>query len=64
MHCLRHTFLTYADDLGLPSAVRKRLAGHRGKGDVTVRYTHARERRVREAYEEVAQHMLAFVRKT
>lgn len=58
MHCLRHTFLTYADDLGLPRAVRKRLAGHQGKSDVTDGYTHALERRVRESFEKVAQHML------
>lgn len=58
LHCLRHTFLTYADDLGLPWAVRKRLAGHRGKKDVTDGYTHALERRVRESFENVAQHML------
>ena len=61
MHCLRHTFISYADDLGLPSAVRKRLASHKGHGDMTARYTHARERRVREAYEQVAQHLLGFV---
>lgn len=60
MHCLKHTFLTYADDLGLPSAVRKRLAAHKRSGDVTDGYTHALERRVREAYERVAQHMLRF----
>lgn len=58
MHCLRHTFLTYADDLGLPRAVRKRLAAHQGKSDVTDGYTHALERRVRESFENVAQHML------
>ncbi len=58
MHCLRHTFLTYADDLGLPWAVRKRMAGHQGKKDVTDGYTHALERRVRESFENVARHML------
>ena len=58
MHALRHTFLTYADDAGLPSAVRKRLAAHRGRGDVTEGYTHALESRVREAYVKVAEHML------
>lgn len=57
LHCLRHTFITYADDLGLPSAVRKRLAGHKGRGDVTSGYTHARESRVREAYQLVAEHI-------
>ena len=60
MHCLKHTFITYADDLGLPSAVRKRLAAHKGSRNVTDGYTHAREGRVCEAYEKVAQHMLGF----
>ena len=64
LHCMKHTFLTYADDLGLPSGVRKRLASHKGRGDVTDGYTHAREGRVREAYEKVAQHMLGFVKRT
>jgi len=58
LHCLKHTFVTYADDLGLPGAVKKRLAAHTGRGDVTDGYTHAREGRVREAYEKVAKHML------
>lgn len=58
MHCLKHTFLTYADDVGLPSAVRKRLAAHKGRSDVTEGYTHVRQSRVQEAYEIVAQHML------
>ena len=62
MHCLKHTFVTYADDLGLPSAVRKRLAAHKGTSDVTDGYTHARESRVQEAYEQVSQHMLSFAK--
>lgn len=61
MHCLKHTFVTYADDLGLPSAVRKRLAAHKHTQDVTEGYTHTLERRVRESYDQVAQHMLKFV---
>ena len=60
MHCLKHTFMTYADDVGLPSAVRKRLAAHKTNRDVTEGYTHTLERRVREAYKRVAQHMLRF----
>ena len=64
VHCLRHTFLTYADDFGLPSAARKRLAGHTVKQDVIDGYTHALERRVRESYENVALHMLSIARQT
>ncbi|MEM9358652.1 MAG: integrase family protein [Pseudomonadota bacterium] len=60
LHCMKHTFLTYADDVSLPSAVRKRLAAHKSTSDITERYTHAREGRVREAYEKVARHMLGF----
>lgn len=62
VHCLRHTFLTYADDCGMPSAVRKRLAGHALKKDAIDGYTHALERRVRESYEKVARHMLGIAR--
>ena len=61
MHSLKHTFMTYADDMGLPSSVRKRLAAHKLGRDVTEVYTHTLERRVREAYERVSQHMLRFV---
>lgn len=61
LHCMKHTFITFTDDAGVPAAVKKRLACHKVGKDVTERYTHVLEPRVKEAYEQVAQHMLQFV---
>ncbi len=43
-HVLRHTFITVADEAGIPFQMIGRLVGHRLSGSMTARYSHPSDR--------------------
>lgn len=61
-HTLRHTYASYASDLGYSDGTIGGLLGHKGRG-VTSRYVHRPDNALLAAAEEVCGHIAALMEK-
>jgi integrase len=64
IHDLRRTFISVAEELGIPSYTLKRLLNHASNGDVTAGYIVSSVDKLRPHMERITDHLLALSRKT